>query len=122
MWAVDTSWLYALFFEEDAHHSAARRQAQDPGVLLLNPVVLAELVEMVRRRTDRPTSLKVMEDLLRLPHVRIVAAPKPGSWARAFEKGGVSWHDASAICTALDEGAGLRTFDKNQQKAFQAMA
>ena len=57
-----------------------------------------------------------------LPQVRFTDSPKLVVLARIFERHrGLSWADASAIATALDEGADLRTFDKDQRKAFEAL-
>jgi hypothetical protein len=40
-----------------------------------------------------------------------------------FRRASSAWEPGTAsICTALDEGTGLRTFDANQRKAFEAMA
>lgn len=121
-WAVDTSWIVALFDPLDEHHAAAWKEAQKPDSLAVNPVIIVEFLEVVRRKAGRAMSVQALEDLGKLPHLRLASAPKVGPLARAFEKGGISWQDASAICTALDEGAGLRTFDANQRKAFKAMA
>lgn len=53
----------------------------------------------------------------------MVGTQKAAALARIIGRhGGISWRDASAVGTALDEGAGLRTFDDAQRKAFQAMA
>ncbi len=122
MWAADTSWLYAFFDADDAHHEAARREASIPGALLVNPIILAETLDMIRKRGGRDASLAAHENLGRMG-MRLMDAPKAAAMHRVVaQHEGVSWRDAAAICTALDEGAGLRTFDKGQAKAFKALA
>lgn len=123
MWAVDTSWLVALFDSGDEFHGTARKEAAGAGDWLLNPLILAEFLDGIRRRGGRALLLQVLEDLQRTQQVRWVQAPKAAAIGRLVTRhGGISWHDASAIATALDEGAGLRTFDKDQRKAFEALA
>lgn len=122
MWAVDTSWLFALFDEDDVHHSKARKEAEQPGRLLVNPIVLVEMLDLVKARAGRKTSLEVHDALVRMSQVQLVEAPRGSTFVRVMEAGHDSWHDASAIATALDEGAGLRTFDAAQKKTFAALA
>ena len=123
MWALDTSWLVAAFDADDEHHAQARSEAQEPGPQLVDPLILAEFLDGVRRHASRDDSLAVLAELQKLPHLRIVSSPKTARLERVMSRhGGISWFDAAAICTALDEGAGLRTVDTNQKKAFKAMA
>ena len=122
MWTVDSSWLYAFFDAADAHHGAARAEASAPGAWLVNPVALVETLDLVRHRTGRATSVRFYETLLGMGQVHLVGAPKPAVMARLMaQHGGISWQDASVLATALDEGADLRTFDKDQRKAFEAL-
>jgi predicted nucleic acid-binding protein len=121
-WAADTSWLYALFDRNDQHHERAMQEAEETPILLVNAAVLAETLDLVRHRAGGATSLRMLAEYLAMPGFRVAGAPKTAPWARAARDAGVSWHDASAIATALDEGAGLRTFDKEQKKAFAALA
>lgn len=67
MWAVDTSWLVALFDEDDEHHAKAWKDAKEPGALLLNPVILIEFLEVARRRGGRAASLQALADVERMP-------------------------------------------------------
>lgn len=119
--AVDTSWLFAFISNTDEHHAEARRQATEPSPILVNAVVLVETLDLVRSRSDRQNSLRILKALTEMPHVRFVPAPREPSLRRVMEHGGISWHDATAICTALEEGAGLRTFDGGQRKAFASL-
>lgn len=122
MWALDTSWLIALFNGADVHHREAMAQAQEPGPLLVDQLVIAEFLDGVHLRAGREATLEVLAEILKVPQLRLVAAPKAGRIKEVFARGaGLSWYDASAICTAVDEGAGLRTFDKDQKRAFAAL-
>lgn len=122
MWALDSSWLFAFFDREDDHHAQARREASDPRAMLLNPTILIETLDLVRHRADRETSATVARAIAAVPNIRLVANPKlPRLIALMEKRGGMSWHDATAIATALDEGADLRTFDRDQRKAFEAL-
>lgn len=122
-WAVDTSWLFALLDADDSHHAPARAEAQERGPLLLNPIILVETLRLAQTRLGREGSLAFLRAILLIPQIRLMEAPKAGAMARWLEKHGrISWMDASVLCTAQSEGAGLRTFDANQRKAFKAMA
>ncbi len=122
MWTVDTSWLYAFFDESDAHHSRAREDAETAGPWLVNPIALVETLNLVRHRTDRATSVRFYQTLQGMGQVRLVGAPKPAYMARLMEQhGGISWADAAILATAVGEGGDLRTFDKDQRKAFEAL-
>jgi predicted nucleic acid-binding protein len=122
-WAVDTSWLFALLNVEDAHHLRARKEAQDPGTLLVNPTALVETLDLVWGREGREGSLAAYRAILMLPQLQLMESPKGAAMARWIEKfGRLSWADASVLCTAQTEGAGLRSFDDRQRKAFAALA
>lgn len=122
-WAADTSWLYGLFDRQDEFHARARGEAADPGMVLVNPMILAEYLDVVRSKRGREASLEAHKALGLYPQLRLVERPKLPGVVRIMERfAGITWHDASAIATALDEGAGLRTFDKDQRKAFEALA
>lgn len=122
MWAIDSSWLFAFVNREDEHHAKARQDASAPEVMLLNPTILVETLDLVRHRTDRDTSTQVARAIAVVSNIRLVPNPKlPRLLAMMEKRGGMSWHDATAIATALDEGADLRTFDKDQRKAFEAL-
>ncbi|MES2154376.1 MAG: PIN domain-containing protein [bacterium] len=122
MKAVDTSWLFAFLSSTDEFHTQARRQAAEPDTILVNSIVLVETLDLVRGRSDRATSLHALKTVASLQNVRLTNSPTAANMARLMERhGGISWHDAAAICTALDEGAGLRTFDQAQARAFKAM-
>ncbi|MEK6976360.1 MAG: PIN domain-containing protein [Candidatus Thermoplasmatota archaeon] len=121
-WAADTSWLYGLFDRQDEFHARARDEATDPGVVVVNPMILAEYLDVVRTKRGRQASLDAHKALALYPQLRFVEPPKQPAMVRIMERfSSISWHDASAIATALDEGAGLRTFDKDQRKAFEAL-
>jgi len=123
MWVADTSWLYALFRGDDAHHATARREAAEPVPVFINPATLVEFLDLLRERSGHAESLAALAALMATPTVRLVGPSKPAMMARVVAAHSrLSWQDAAAICTALDEGAGLRTFDKTQRKAFEAMA
>lgn len=123
MWSVDTSWLYALFDADDKHHGRVLAEVSVAGPLLVNPVILVEFLDLVRRRGGRVASIQAYEDMLRLTHLRFTSAPKPAGVARVMGRpGGLTWMDATAVATALDEGSGLRTFDAAQRTAFEALA
>jgi predicted nucleic acid-binding protein len=97
-------------------------EARVPEPILIDPIVLAEFLDLVRRRWGLDASRRAMADLLQIPTVRVTTAPKPAAVARVMERhGGLSWFDAAAICTGLNEGARLRTFDSRQAKAFKLL-
>lgn len=121
-WAADTSWLYALFDRNDEHHQRAVQEAEETPILFVNAATLAETLDLVRHRAGRAASHRMLAEYLSMPGFRVTGAPKTAPWARAARAAGVSWHDASVIATALDEGAGLRTFDKEQKKALAGQA
>jgi predicted nucleic acid-binding protein len=122
-WAVDTSWLFGFLDQKDLHHQKARREAEERGLLLLNPITLVETLELVQWRAGREGSIAALRAILMIPQLRLMEAPKAAAMARWVERHGrLSWADASVLCTAQSEGAGLRTFDANQRKAFAALA
>lgn len=123
MWAADSSWLVALVNGDDSHHAAARREATQAGAVLVNPAILMRFLETIRSEIGRRESHMALDALLRTPTMRMTPQPSVAAVARVMgHHAGLSWHDASAICTALDEGAGLRTFDREQRKAFEALS
>lgn len=122
MWVADTSWLYALVDGEDAHHAKARKEAEEPSPLVVNPATLVEFLDLVRDKRGHAASQAALEGLIRFPSIRFSGPAKPAAMARVVSSHvTLTWQDAAAICTALDEGAGLRTFDKDQKKAFAAL-
>ena len=122
-WAVDTSWLFGLLDRKDAHHAKARQEAAERGLLLVNPIILVETLDLAQSKAGRQGALAVHRAILMIPQLRLMDAPKGAAMARWIERHGrISWADASVLCTAQAEGAGLRTFDASQRKAFAALA
>jgi len=68
---ADTSALYALFFEEDAHHSKAHAFLADGEAVLIPAEILAETVWLLDRKFGHLAAREAGATLRRLPNVEV---------------------------------------------------
>jgi predicted nucleic acid-binding protein len=68
---VDTSTLYTLFDEDDAHHEKAREHLADPEPIQVPRAVLAETIDLVEYQTDHRQASRVLDWLLGRPNVTV---------------------------------------------------
>lgn len=118
-WVADTSWLYALFDEDDAHHRKATQEAQDPEPVEVPPLIAKEVLDLARKRRGKPAALRMLADLRRIPHLVFVDEARPAATFEVWRAQAVSLADANAIAWARYRGARLRTFDARQQAALR---
>lgn len=116
-WVADTSWLYALFDADDAHHRRALAEAADPEPIEVPPLIAKELLDLARKRRGKPGALALLADLRRMPHLRMTDEARLDETLALWKAASISLADANAIVWAKHRGGGLRTFDMRQRAA-----
>jgi predicted nucleic acid-binding protein len=116
---ADTSWLYALFDADDAHHAKARSEAQDPTPIEVPPLIAKEFLDLARKRHGKSVALGLLADLRRMPHLRLIDDARLDTTFAVWKGKAISLADANAIAWAVHRGATLRTFDARQRAALK---
>jgi predicted nucleic acid-binding protein len=118
---LDTSFLFALLVESDAHHQAAHEEVVTHTGIEIPPAVLAEAEMLIRKRNGRRTGQETLTRLLsQNPHIGIMDADLHPSALRIWTgPGGLSYVDAHAVAGALLLDADLLTFDAAQKAAWR---
>lgn len=120
---ADTSWLYALFDTDDAHHDAAQADVRLPLVTLVPTAILNETLDLVRYLGGGEAARRAFVTLQTLPHFDL--------WFPVDEQGVVaawqahpelSLHDAHAVACSRATGFPLVSFDRRQVEAVGAAA
>lgn len=116
---ADTSWLYAIFDEQDLHHGEARRQLAEAEGVHVPPVILAETLDLIEYRSNKATATGALEDLARAPPVRLERGHDVDSANEIWRAHGpLTYADASAVSAARRLGLRLYTFDDRQRRAL----
>lgn len=123
MWVADTSWLYAFLHRGDARHRDAYQQMEEPSPVRVPPTILAETLDLLKRRHGKDVAVQAWGILSSLPHLQIGSAEPTKEALAIWERNPpLSLADAVAVADALRAGAGLRTFGDAQRKALAAEA
>lgn len=112
---ADTSALYALFSEGDAHHERARTDMQDPEPVVVPTEILVETLGLIGVRHGPKAAFRALRDLLAIRHLAVAERVHFGAVRAVYEAhdGRLSLADAFVIQTcrvlaarplAYDEG------------------
>lgn len=120
---VDTSVLYALFDEADAHHERARRDLAAQPRWAVPLAVLVEFLLVVRRRHGKPVAQRAMQDLQGMGRLDIVQ-PQDAAKVLALwrDHPTLSAPDAVGLQEALHTGVPLLTYDQGQASVYRDLA
>lgn len=123
MTVVDTSVLYALFDDADAHHARARADLGSRRRWAVPFAVLVEFLLVVHRRKGREAAQRALDDLDSLGTMDVLQPQDVGK-ALAIWRGNpaLSAADAVGIQESLQSGVPLLTYDEDQAKAYRALA
>ena len=96
---ADTSWLYALYDETDAHHGEAVGELARPAPIVLAGEVVVEALGLWRHRLGRQAARTCFADIRSRPNVEMVhetdahdAAKLVGEVRGSFVDAVVLWH------------------------------
>lgn len=111
---ADTSALYALFDEDDAHHDRAKAALEDPEPVAVPTEVLVETVDLVEYRSTPETARAALAWLLERPNVRIADPVHVPAVREVHEDGAgeLSLADAFVVQTCRALGADPLAFDE----------
>ncbi len=123
MTVVDASVWVSRLVPHDVHHAASRDWLAGQvtaGRLIVAPVLLlAEVAGAISRRTGRPRlARRAVEDLVRLPGLRLLAVESRLARSAAQVAGDLRLRGADAVyvATARDLGIPLVTWDGEQRE------
>lgn len=118
---VDTSWLVALFNEDDAHHDKAVMQAGEPGRYTVPHVILHEFLSIVRHRLDSATARRIYADIREDPAFDLkTECDLDHAGAMFTSRRTLSYADCVAASLAVTTNAPLLTFDDKQARAVRS--
>ncbi|MHB8585738.1 MAG: PIN domain-containing protein [Thermoplasmatota archaeon] len=116
MRVADTSALFALFSESDAHHLAAMKAFEDSELVCVPHEIVAETMALVHFRIGYRAARAAGEDLRALPHLRWEQTPEDvfeKAWLEFATSGGaVSFPDAVVIAWCRARKARPIAFDR----------
>ncbi|MBM3720698.1 MAG: type II toxin-antitoxin system VapC family toxin [Actinobacteria bacterium] len=114
---ADTSWLIALFDNEDEHHKKALREFEELTTApSISALAFAELL-VGFENSDLPTS---PDELRRsLPQIIAIDAEIATLAAKIRASNKIALADAIIIATALNEKTALLTFDKSMKVVYE---
>lgn len=117
---ADTSWLIALFDDQDSHHSKALRELEElTSAPSISAIALAEL--LVNFESSEAIDFSATYNSLK-SSVSSVIAMNENIAVKAAEirsKNKVTLGDAVVIASALSDRAQLLTFDKNMRTVYE---
>lgn len=116
---ADTSFLYALYNEEDPHHVRAKKDLHSGEPIYVPMSVITETISLIHYRMGYATANRILKHVLNLPLARAhEGAPLPAV-AAAFEhaKGKLSFVDAVVVETCHALAAKPLTYDVEIQEA-----
>lgn len=122
-WVVDSSFLIALFDEDDHRHGTAWGQAEEPEPLLIPPEVLTETIGVMHARFDYRIADGIWEGLGRIPtvvHLNSTTQERIGPIFQE-ENGALSWTDAAVVAHCLTEDAQPLCYDPAIDEAYHRM-
>lgn len=120
MRVADTSFLIALFDEDDPRRARAMRWASDPEPIEVPSEVLAETLGVLHRRAGYAKAASVWQDLCGLPHVVFSETSDTEAAADEFlrARGKLSWVDAAVVARCRAEEAHPLCFDQAIARAL----
>jgi predicted nucleic acid-binding protein len=114
---ADTSWLIALFDNEDEHHKKALREFEElTSAPSVSALAYAELL-VGFENSDLPTSPEELRKSL--PQIITLDADIGTLAAKIRASNKIALADAIIIATALNEKAALLTFDKSMKVVYE---
>jgi predicted nucleic acid-binding protein len=114
---ADTSWLIALFDNEDEHHKKALREFEElTSAPSVSALTYAELL-VGFENSDLPTSPEELRKSL--PQIITLDADIATLAAKIRASNKIALADAIIIATALNEKAALLTFDKSMKVVYE---
>jgi predicted nucleic acid-binding protein len=114
---ADTSWLIALFDNEDEHHKKALREFEElTSAPSVSALAYAELL-VGFENSDLPTSPEELRKSL--PQIITLDADIAILAAKIRASNKIALADAIIIATALIEKAALLTFDKSMKVVYE---
>ncbi len=117
---ADTSFLYALYDETDAHHAAARVAMARPAPIVVPGEVLTETFGLWAHRLGRAAARVCFDDLCGRANIEIShETDGPDALALRGAHPGLSWVDAVVLSHCRRLGAAVETFDEGL-RAFVA--
>lgn len=116
---ADTSVLYAVFDDADAHASRARSDLALPEPIAVPTEILVETTDLLDRRCGRKAAEAALAALLSLPHVRVadqveIEAVKA---IHAASRGKLSLADSIVVQTCRVLGAAPLAYDADISRA-----
>lgn len=120
MRVADSSFLVALFLNQDGHHSRALKDLLQPDPVVVPSEILVESFGVLASRLGPRTALAAMADLLATAHVSFYGGVNPDAavriWTESHAK--ISLADACVVqaCRAL--GALPLAYDQGLLRAL----
>lgn len=117
---VDTSWLYALFDEDDAHHDRALKRSKKAGIYEVPSEILGETLALryTRATQDKANAASTLLDQIINAGFHILGLEDPTpALAMYRHKPSLSYPDCVAVIQA--HGAELLSFDSQQLKTWR---
>ncbi len=117
---VDTSWLVALFTEEDEHHAKAAAAAREPGTYWIPHVVLSEFLSLTRYRLGADVARRAHREIRAEPAFQVTTDARFEEIDALYQaRPALSYVDCVGISTALRLEQALLTFDGGQARAWR---
>jgi predicted nucleic acid-binding protein len=114
---ADTSWLIALFDNEDEHHKKALREFEElASAPSVSALAYAELL-VGFESNDSPTTPEELR--IALPQILPVDIDVATRAAQIRSSNKIALADAIIIATAIHEKARLLTFDKTMKGVYE---
>lgn len=112
---ADTSWLYAIFHEGDAHADEAHRLVLEPRPMLVPAAIMVETLDLMRLRLGKDAAMKTEAAMERFPHFDTgYPVSQRAALAVGEQHPRLSLTDAHAVALGRSTGFRLVTFDRNQ--------
>jgi predicted nucleic acid-binding protein len=120
---ADTSFLYALFSQNDVHHKEARNEAKSPETIWIPSEIWSETVSLIHYRQGYSVAVEAGKALLGLPHVELLGSRLDivrSSWDTYLKaKGDLSIPDCTVVAWCKDKDAVPLTFDNDIREHFK---
>lgn len=115
MRVADTSALYALLDEADAHHAKAIQEVEDPEPIVVPPEILVETIDLVGYRFGHGAAQSALQDLLALSNIRRAEVVHLEAVVAVFLGAGgkLSLADAAVVQTCRALAARPLAFDRD---------
>lgn len=121
---ADSSFLVALFDEDDHRHGSAWERAEDPDPVLVPPEVLTETLGVMQARYGHGVADGIWEGLGTIPTVVHLNSTRQENVAPVFREAGgaLSWTDAAVVAHCLREDAEPLCFDDAIEETWRERA